>query len=269
MGIGARSPVWRKVLFRAFDSTYVRRCCRTPDGLFEAYVSGNSSLRVLARRVSVDPSHQRFIDRWVSPDSVVWDIGANLGLFAFPAALKACRGTVYVFEPDVELAANFLRSSRLPTNAGLNVALLCLAVSDNDGSAVFQISKFSRAMNKLEAVGEWNAVTALESRPVGTLTVDTLAQSLAPPSIMKIDVEGAEMKVLEGADRTIAEYRPVILIEGSSELWEPMAHFFRRQRYVMLDAALDDPAPLDHPVWDTLAVPREKMQLRGSAGASL
>jgi FkbM family methyltransferase len=37
--------------------------------------------------------------------SVVWDVGSNLGLFALPAALKAARGQVYAFEPDVDLAS--------------------------------------------------------------------------------------------------------------------------------------------------------------------
>jgi len=173
----------------------------TTDGIFEAYVSGGSSLKVLdPRGLVIDAVHQRFISRWIKSDAIVWDVGANLGLFALPAALKATRGKVYAFEPDVELSANLLRTVRLPQNRSLNLSVICLAVSDVDGTSNFQISRFSRAMNKLEAVGKWHdyQVSVLETRTVATMSIDTLQKSLPPPSIIKIDVEGAEMQVLAG-----------------------------------------------------------------------
>jgi FkbM family methyltransferase len=246
---------------RSLSSTYLRRKCKTPDGSFQAYVSGGSSLKVLdPRGLTIEPVHQRFIRDWVKPDATVWDIGANLGLFALPAALKARQGNVYAFEPDVELATNLLRSLRLPPNKGLNVSLLCLAISDADGTADFQISTFSRAMNKLEAVGKWHdgEVKVLEKRSVATLTIDTLSKSLLPPAVIKIDVEGAEVNVLEGGRSTIAKYRPAMLIEGPSELWDPMGIFLREHDYVILDGSAEHQLPLDHPVWDTVAIPREK-----------
>src|SRR5262249_50795851 len=136
MGIGAQSALWRRLLFTAFRSRYFRRKCSTIDGTFEAYVSPSSSLHVLDFRKSlVHPVHESFIREWINSDAVVWDIGSNLGLFALPAALKALRGRVYAFEPDVELASNFLRSLRLQQNKNLSVSLLCLAVSNVDGTA--------------------------------------------------------------------------------------------------------------------------------------
>jgi FkbM family methyltransferase len=229
--------------------------------VFEAYVSPNSSLKVLSLRgLSIDPVHRRFICDWVDPDAIVWDIGSNLGLFAFPAALKANRGQVYGFEPDVDLAANLLRSLRLPQNKKLKVGVFCLAVSNSDSTATFQISKYSRAMNRLEGVGEWQdqQVYNDEVRTVATMRVDTLSKSIAPPAVLKIDVEGAEMQVLEGGEATIAKYRPTILIEGPHELWDRMGAFFQKHNYVLLDGAAKVQSPLDRPVWDTVAIPREK-----------
>lgn len=260
MGIGAESPAWRRLLYRAFASTYFRRKCRTSDGTFVAYVSPGSVLKVLDfRQPLVDPVHQRFIRNWVKSDAVVWDIGGNLGLFAFPAALKAASGQLYVFEPDVELAANLCRSLRLHANAGLSMSVLCLALSDSTGVAPFQIAKFSRAMNKLEAAGRWHDdnVIAAELRPVPVMTVDVLAKTLRPPNVLKIDVEGAEMSVLDGAAATISAFRPNILIEGHRALWDAMTAYFARHRYVMLDGESERPSPLLRPVWNTVAVPQE------------
>jgi FkbM family methyltransferase len=261
MGIGADSSIWRRALFRALGSAYFRRKCRTSDGVFEAFVSSNSSLKVLSPRgLSVDPVHQRFIHDWIDPTAVVWDIGANLGLFALPAALRANKGQVYGFEPDVELVANLHRTLRLPQNDGLSIAWFCLAISDQDSTATFQISKFSRALNKLEGVGEWqnNQVITDELRSVATMRIDTLSRSLNPPTAIKIDVEGAEMRVLEGGEETISNYRPAILIEGPRELWDKMGAFFRKHDYILLDGAAEVQVPLTEPVWDTIAVPREK-----------
>ncbi len=66
-------------------------------------------------------------------------------------ALRASEGRVYGFE----LAAKLHRTLRLPPNDDLNISWLCLAVSDQDSNATFQISKFSRWINKLKDVGEW------------------------------------------------------------------------------------------------------------------
>jgi FkbM family methyltransferase len=261
MGIGAQSSVWRKALFRSLDRFYIRRSCVTEDGAFDAYVSAGSSLKVLnPRGLSLDPVHQRFIREWVNERSTVWDIGTNLGLFALPAALRATRGVVYGFEPDVEIVVNVLRSLRLPRNAGLKVTLFCMGISDTDGTARFQISKFSRAMSKLEGVGHWHdaQVQTAELRYIPTLRIDTLAKSIVAPTVIKIDVEGAEMRVLEGGKETISRWRPTMLIEGPRELWQPMGDFLRRYDYIMLDGAADDKTPLNHPVWDTVAVPKER-----------
>src|SRR5262249_46059865 len=124
MGIGAKSPFWKRILYRFFASRYFRRRSPTPNGSFEAYVSPGSSLKVLDLRQSlVDPVHERFIRDWVKSDSVVWDVGGNLGLFAFPAALKAADGHVYVMEPDVDLTSNLCRSLRLRGNKELHVSV--------------------------------------------------------------------------------------------------------------------------------------------------
>lgn len=237
MGIGAQASIWRRVLSVALSPIYFRRRFRTNEGAFDAFVSAGSGLRFLLPNLQIDHVHQRFIRDWVRPHDVVWDVGMNLGLFAIPASLKTKHGKVYGFEPDVELAANVLRSLRSTQNAGLNLSVISAALSDADGLATFQISKFSRALNKLSTAGAWHEdqVATAETRSVVTLKVDTLSRLLDPPQAMKIDVEGAEMQVLEGGEATIERYRPAILIEGPKELAKPMGDFFRKHGYALLD----------------------------------
>jgi hypothetical protein len=94
---------------------------------------------------------------------------------------------------------------------------------------------------------------------VPTMRIDTLVKTLAPPTALKIDVEGAEIHVLEGGEATISTYRPAILIEGPHELWDPMQAFFDKYGYVLLDGEVDGRSRLSHPVWNTIAVPEEKL----------
>jgi FkbM family methyltransferase len=259
MSIGASSSFPRRFLFRIFASRYFRRLGRTTDGSFEAFVSPGSSLRFLdPRRPLVEDVHARFIRQWMKPSDVVWDIGANLGVFAFPAALRARAGRVYAFEPDVDLAHYLLRATRLPANNCLPVSIICAAISEADGTAILEISKFSRAMNRIAGFGAWNSVAIDETRTVPQFKIDTLVKTLLPPDIIKIDVEGAELAVLGGGATTIAAHRPIILIEGPDELSRQMAEFFAEHRYVMLDGEAEYAPPLRFPVWNTVAIPVEK-----------
>ena len=259
--MGTNAPAWRQAMYRMFVGRYWPRRMTTADGRFDAYVSASAQLSVLdPRRVPIDPVHTRFIAHWVQPASVVWDIGGNMGLFAFPAALKASAGMVYTFEPDVELANALLRSMHRPLNRALPVKLMPFALSDVDDILEFLIADHGTSMNKLSGEGPWhdNLFVAREERIVPCFRIDSIAHRLRQPDIIKIDVEGAELRVLKGGWSTIASARPVMLIEGPKELAPGIDAFLRDLNYVLLDGAVDRPTELDSIVWDTVAVPREK-----------
>lgn len=257
--MGVQAALWRRTASRLFANHFFVRRGRTKNGSFDTYVSAGAQLSVLSPRLPIDPSHERFIETWVKKDSVVWDIGGNMGLFAFPAALKAREGQVYVFEPDVELAANLVRSTRRKHNAGLNITVVPCAAADTDGPCRFLISAYGRSMNKLAGVGAWHdgIFRSSEERMVTTMRIDTAIAVLKPPSVIKIDVEGAEMMVLEGGRKTIQQYRPVLTIEGPDELADAFKAYFDELRYVILDGASENPSPITHSVWNLVAVPNE------------
>lgn len=261
--MGRFAPAWRRLAYSYFDNHFFRRRITTADGSCDVYVTAGAQLSVLdPRGVPIDPVHRRFIAQWVEDDSIIWDIGGNMGLFAFPSVLKASKGHVYMFEPDVELAFNLIRSLRRPRNKALPVTVLPVALSDQDNVSEFLISGHGRSMNKLAGESRWHddLFIASGARTVPVFRIDTIAQSLRPPSILKIDVEGAEVKVLEGGRRTIAQCRPVVLIEVPDEHSGVIRDYFSKLDYVFTDGQADHPVPIQSPVWDTVAIPRERFR---------
>jgi FkbM family methyltransferase len=158
----------------------------------------------------------RVMPQYLSADAVAVDVGANVGLYAAVMARHSAR--VLAFEPHPACAAH-LRNLKLARCEVVEAAL-----SDADGQAILRVPY--EGDGELPALGTLAEANALrdgheESKSraiqVATLRLDTaLAERLAPGQnlcLIKIDVEGHEQAVLQGAASTIAQHRPVLLIE--------------------------------------------------------
>lgn len=146
---------------------------------------------------------QDAIRRFLSPGMHVFDIGANAGFYTLAfARLVGHSGHVWAFEPYSENVCNLLRHVRL--NALANVTVVQAALASSVGISGFSIAQ-SNSMGGISDTAEYL---------VPTLTLDGfLKQCAAPiPDLMKIDVEGAESLVLEGARNTLSEGRTVIFL---------------------------------------------------------
>jgi FkbM family methyltransferase len=204
------------------------------------------------------------------PGLSVWDIGANVGVFAFAAAgLAGPAGRVLAVEPDPWLFG-LLQRSRAANRGGqlAPVELLCAAVSDRPSVARFAIAARGRAANALAGFGSSQMGGVREELLVPTVTLDQLVDATFPPELVKIDVEGAELLVLDGAERLLREVRPTLLVEVAAGNAEAATERFRRAGYRLHDAAEPEKGfpEIDRCVWDTLAVPEERAAPPGAGG---
>lgn len=154
---------------------------------------------------------QHFIGA-VHPGDIVYDIGANVGAYCVPIAKAIGGARVFAFEP-IELNAALIRVSLL-VNRLHNVELNRMCVSDVSGTVQFSLAEDSAYSSMLDT-GRKVEVEKL-SCPAVSLDDFCADASHPPPNVMKIDVEGAELKVLEGAARLFEaeERRPkLVLIE--------------------------------------------------------
>jgi FkbM family methyltransferase len=149
----------------------------------------------------------RLLPQLISRGDVFLDIGANVGVFAMQAAsIVGPTGTVLALEPFPRMADMLLRNAR--ANHFQNVRLRVCCASSTDGHAQFWLKgDRPNAFTLIDSPGSW-------CYDVPTVTVDTLLQREAlVPQFIKIDAEGAENLILEGARHTIASARPIILVE--------------------------------------------------------
>lgn len=178
------------------------------------YVSSESGLRYLKPSLrEVDPPLLALASEVVTSGAVVWDIGANVGLFAFAAAVRAgATGQVIAVEADTYNVGLLRRSCRRQPASSANVSVLPVAISNRAGIASFQIASRSRSTNAIEGYGTSQMGGVRETQVVPTLTLDLLAEFLPMPDVIKIDVEGAEALVLGGAEHVLASH-PVLVCE--------------------------------------------------------
>ncbi|HEV7670181.1 MAG TPA: FkbM family methyltransferase [Thermoanaerobaculia bacterium] len=157
----------------------------------------------------------------VRPGDVVYDCGANLGLYARYLMQTLGAGRVIAFEPDEDNLRLLGQNLALGAITG-PVTVIPAAVSDEDGTSLFQKDDMSSASGTLDRVtgGEASVGRSNLALPPLTITVPTIRldtvigeRGLPPADVIKVDVEGAAGLLLRGAARLLEEHRPSLLVE--------------------------------------------------------
>ncbi len=247
--------VLRRLAEIASRGIVLRRRLPVQFGGAPLYVSPECGLRYWHRELTkVDPVLLEMVDRYVCDGDVVWDVGANVGLFGFAAAHRASR--VLLIEPDPWLARLLDRSASFFSN----VSVVHAAVADYNGTGTLHIAARARASNFLQGKGSTQTGGERYAAEVPVLTLDSL---LPPtPDVLKIDVEGAEIAVLRGAARVLAG-GPIVICEVSSQNTDLATKLFHG--YVLFDGESGE--RVTKATWNTVAIPpsrAEKTQMAPS-----
>lgn len=147
----------------------------------------------------------RMVPRLCRSDAWSLDIGANIGVFTWHMARHSAK--VVTFEPQPHLAR------RLAGAFGKSVQVEQVALSDTEGEAVLRVPD-EIAMNGRATVEPTNL---LADFPVHTVTVPLRrldSYELGAVALMKIDVEGHELSVLQGARNLLQRDRPAVIVEA-------------------------------------------------------
>lgn len=158
---------------------------------------------------------QDWLASQVKPGMTFYDVGANIGFFALLGArLVGESGKVVAFEPVRENAEAIRRNADL--NGFDHVVVVEVALSSRTGEAELVLAAHPGGAALRESAMPPDATT---TTTVPTATLDSLVQrsDFPPPDIVKIDVEGAELAVLDGMSRVALEHRPRVVCEVDGE----------------------------------------------------
>ena len=208
---------------------FVRKSIRNAGWDIKRFDPLSSEATQLARQLSV---HQ--ID-------VVFDVGANTGQFAERLRDAGFAGRIVSFEPST--AAHLRLSKNARRDANWTIAPP-MALGDQDGTILLNLAGNSASSSVLPMLPS-HATAAPESRYVGSETVDlrtldsvsTDFATMADRVFLKLDVQGFEHRVLQGAEQFLTrvagiqiELSLVSLYDGE-HLFHPMLHDLEARGY--------------------------------------
>lgn len=149
----------------------------------------------------------------IRPDMTVIDVGANVGVYTFSAAQRVGEtGKVIAIEPFKACVNCLQETSRI--NQLPWVKIYEAAASDHCGSAKLSLHNASE-LNEVISDNSPSSDSA-NTVTIQCLTLDSLieTENLTRVDWLKIDAEGHEIKVLQGAERLLTEFKPNIIYEN-------------------------------------------------------
>lgn len=188
------------------------------------------------------------------PGSTVLDIGSNVGFFAVVLARSVGpSGSVCAFEPVPSLKKSINKQLRL--NPDLSITLYDWAASDGEGTAtIFEGPQGHKGLSSLRPIERGAAEHVIRTAPI-----DSIASLLKQVSLAKIDVEGAEMKVLRGMTALIERDQPCLVVEFTDEYLrcfgdnvQTMIHWLEERHYSLYRITNEAPEGLVSVVLESL-----------------
>jgi FkbM family methyltransferase len=178
------------------------------------YPDAEIYLRVISKKerrrlgaCAKEPFTIQWIHEWMRPGDVFYDIGANVGTYSLVAVKKPGGGPrVFAFEPSYANVSS-LSANIVLNNAADQITPMPFALSNSDGLTVFSLRALEPGSAR-HTLGDGPSEEGptLYRQPVMTFRLDELIDryGLPLPNHIKLDVDGGEMAVLEGAARALA-----------------------------------------------------------------
>jgi FkbM family methyltransferase len=149
----------------------------------------------------------RIMRRVLHRDSTWVDIGSSTGELMWHVLRRAPHGRHFAFEPIPEVAA--ILRARLPAN----VEVHAIALADREGMTEFQHVVTNPGYSGLRRRVYPRPDEGVHTIRVRTARLDDVLPDSVRVRAMKVDVEGAELQVLRGAEHTLRAHCPYVLFE--------------------------------------------------------
>ena len=258
-----RSPNWRKAAPRGLRFQYDQY-------LGDIRVAMDTSFRVdrLMWSGQFEPNLIALIRRHVVEGDICLDVGANIGAatLAFARAVGNV-GHVHAFEPAPPNVDRLRANLALNPDLNRRTTVHPVGISDQAGRLFWSHEADNPGNGSLSNSGEHEV-------PVATLDERLLDAKASRANFMKVDVEGMELNVFQGASKTLRNFRPCIYFEtlarferpGSGGYFNEIEQFLRELDYELYRINRDATVILASAAnWSSYAwaVPEEKADRYG------
>ena len=149
--------------------------------------------------------------RYIKEDSYVIDVGANIGFLSMQFASRCSKGKVFSFEPDAQNFENLKRNIELNNFDNVSIYKNALGATA-ETVTLYKIFENNPGANRILFT---KPDVPHQQERIDVLVLDKIAGDFNIPrvDVMKIDVEGFEIFVLQGATQMISKWRPVLFVE--------------------------------------------------------
>ncbi len=208
-------PTWERIVAGPLAGRQVL-VDRHANGAWEDMIAGRFDAEIYSFLATALPPH----------DVVIWDVGAHFGFHTLGfASIVGPGGRVVAFEPNPSNRERLERNLEKNVDLAARIVVLPCALADRNGDSPLVLSRDiesgASSMSFLDgtsssveigATGTWDKVAV----PVRTIDAVVRDDAAAAPHVIKIDVEGAELLVLHGADEVMRTLRPTLIVETHS-----------------------------------------------------
>lgn len=153
----------------------------------------------------VDPKEWAFLEKYPIASGDIIDIGANLGIFSLILAKRFPEFKVHSFEPNPSTFQALQANIQL--NQCANIQALKYAISGHNGEVYFNADPINRGTTRIVT----SASDYVVSLPCMTLDTYVEGQSIKEIAFLKVDVEGYETSVFQGAKHLLSQQQAQII----------------------------------------------------------
>lgn len=218
---------WQKILLRAVTALDAYRLKKFTDTklvqlahnnqIFSLYISPKNGF--IDKHIFLYGVYEPFmldiISKYLKPGMTYIDIGANIGQHSmYAASIVGQHGKVHAYEPIPKIYEQLLRSSSANTYEDI-IHAHNYALGEKESVEILNVSKDiggSSLVNQNDETEEKIQVVIKKG--------DDELLALSRVDMIKIDVEGYELEVLQGIKETLFKYQPVLLLEYSGQFYK-------------------------------------------------
>jgi len=193
----------------------------------KSYLAAATSLTdvVKLKSNSHEPELNFLITKLVKDGDIVLDVGANVGIHTVAFSIAAGTGYVYAFEPVVEMARRLSENCALNRVENVTILPCALGASNEDLNMSVNVDgvALEGTSSLVQSVHVVENPEFYQNRSVKVRTLDSLLGELGIDDridFIKMDVEGFETYILEGATKTLKKNKPIMIIEAHSQRLE-------------------------------------------------